>query len=311
MILCVGTTPAIQRTMTFERVTPDVVNRAVEVIESASGKSINVARTLTRLGKPALATGFVGGEARRLIREDLDRAGVGHEFVNVVPKTRTCTTVIDRAGGTVTEFVEEPQAVEPEAYERLLQVVVARLRSARCLVLSGSLPPRAPQDFYARCARLARKGGVPVVLDARREPLRLALAEQPVVVKPNREELAETVGFKLDCDSALRDAITSLLERGPRWALITDGPRDVIAADGTSFWSVTPSPIEPINSIGSGDAFAAGLAIALVEQQDLPAAARLAAACGAANALNSPPGHARPQDVDRLLPLVKITALPQ
>ena len=311
MILCLGTTPTVQRTMTFERVTPDTVNRAVEVIESASGKSINVARTLRRLGKPALATGFLGGEGRRLIREDLDRAGIGHEFANVDPKTRTCTTVIDRAAGTVTELVEEPQPVEPDAYGRLLGAMAARFRSAQCLILSGSLPPRAPQDFYARCVRLARNAGVPVVLDARGEPLRQALAEKPTIVKPNRQELAETAGFQIDSDAALRAAITGLLERGPRWALITDGPRDVIASDGRSFWSVTPPPIKPINPIGSGDAFAAGLAIALVEHSDLPTAARLAAACGAANALNSPPGHARPQDVDRLLPLAKITALPQ
>src|SRR5262249_7634141 len=90
-------------------------------------------------------------------------------------------------------------------------------------------------------------------------------------------------------------------KQGPKWAVITDGPRDAIASDGEKFWKVTPPPITPVNPIGSGDAFAAGLTLALLEKKDLPHACKLAAACGAANALNSPAGHGRRDDVERLI----------
>ena len=43
MILCLGTTPTVQRTMTFAKLNIDAVNRAIEVKQTASGKSINVA----------------------------------------------------------------------------------------------------------------------------------------------------------------------------------------------------------------------------------------------------------------------------
>ena len=46
MIVCLGTTPTMQRTMLFDRVEIDAVNRAVEVREYASGKSVNVAKVL-------------------------------------------------------------------------------------------------------------------------------------------------------------------------------------------------------------------------------------------------------------------------
>ena len=310
MILCLGTTPAAQRTMTFDRVTPDAVNRAASVLESASGKSLNVARTLRTLGKDVLATGFLGGDSGELIRADLDRAGIPHDFVAVQPATRTCTTVINGADGTVTELVEEPKPVDPKAYERLLETVAANLSRAKVLVLSGSLPPQAPQDFYARCTHLARKAGIPVVLDARGEPLLQALAEKPTVVKPNRHELQETMPFPIDDDAALRKAILELLRRGPTWAIITDGPHEAVASDGESFWSIAPPQIRAVNPIGSGDAFAAGLATALLDARDLPTACRFAAACGAANALNSPAGHGRREDVERLLAEVRVTARP-
>ena len=306
MILCLGTTPTVQRTMTFEQLTLNAVNRAATVRESASGKSLNVARTLHTLGQAVLAIGFLGGDGGQLIRADLDRAGIAHDFVAVTPKTRTCTTVIDHATGTVTELVEETSPVDPPAYEQLLQMVEANLCNTDVLVLSGSLPPLAPLDFYARCTRLARLANIPVVLDARGEPLRQALAEKPTVVKPNRQELQETVSFPIDDESSLHAAIREMIRQGPRWAVITDGPRDAIASDGEHFWRITPPTIVAVNPIGSGDALGAGLAMALLEGHDLPTACRLGAACGAANALNSPAGHGRRKDVERLLAEVKI-----
>lgn len=309
MILCLGTTPTIQRTMAFERLKLDAVNRAADVRESASGKSINVALTLRTLGEEVLATGFLGGESGRFMRRQLDGAKISHEFIEVGPPTRTCVTVLDRATGVATELVEETKPAELRAYAELLKVVDANLWRCRVFVLSGSLPPGAPQDFYARCTQLARTAKVPVVLDGRGEPLRHALAEKPTVVKPNRHELAETVDIPVDTDEGLRSAIRELLARGPAWAVITDGPRDVIASDGTTFWRITPPKITPVNPIGSGDAFAAGMAFAITQGKGLEDACRLGAACGAANALSSPPGYLQIEDVSALLGRVIVTKM--
>ena len=38
MIVCLGTTPAVQRVMVFNRVETGGVNRAVETIDGAAGK---------------------------------------------------------------------------------------------------------------------------------------------------------------------------------------------------------------------------------------------------------------------------------
>src|SRR3954470_16366450 len=113
MILCLGTTPTMQRTMLFDRVEIDAVNRATEVREYASGKSVNVAKVLRTLGHNATATGFIGGARGALLQEHMERAGIGHDFVEVEAATRLCTTVIDRGSGAVTELVQESDPVEP------------------------------------------------------------------------------------------------------------------------------------------------------------------------------------------------------
>src|SRR5690349_1574364 len=185
MILCVGTTPVMQRSMVFDSLTLDEVNRAVDVSDYASGKSINVAKVAHTLGEEVLATGFLGGDNGRFIRQDLNDLGVAHDFVGVEPRTRMCVTVIDRKSGAVTELVEESREVESIAWETLRTRVTDLLPESKLLVLSGSLPPKAPQDFYAFCIERASAANVRTILDASGEPLRQALPRKPFVVKPN------------------------------------------------------------------------------------------------------------------------------
>ena len=306
MILCLGTTPVLQRTMVFQRLHVDAVNRAIEVSEHASGKSINVARVLHTLGEDVMAAGFLGGDSGKFIREDLAASHIAHEFISVTPKTRMCVTVMDRSNNTATELVQEASEVEKPAWGKLRQRVAELLPRARVLVLSGSLPPGAPQDFYAYCVNRATEYAVISIVDAAGEPLRRALASKPLVVKPNRAELAKTLDTPIESDAAFRDAIKQLIAQGPSWAVVTEGKAGAVVSDGETFWRVRSPKVEAINPIGSGDALAAGLASAISRGQRLPEACKLAVACGAANARTPVAGVVRPDDVSELIERVEI-----
>jgi tagatose 6-phosphate kinase len=306
MILCLGTTPALQRTMRFGRFTLDTVNRATEVFDYASGKVINVARVIHQLGKPVLASGFLGGDSGRFMRTDLDKTGIPHDFVTVKPPTRQCITLLDRATETSTELVEEASPVEPAAWESLYQTLRRQLEQADLLVMTGSLVPDAPADFYARCTAIANERNIPVVLDARGEPLMNALSQRPAVVKPNLSELASTIGRDIQTDADLRDAILRLIELGAHWAIITRGPKPAIVSDGRSFWTLSTPKVPILNTIGSGDAFTAGLAVELSAGRTMPDACHLAAACGAANAMTMWAGFVEPEKALELLEKIQI-----
>jgi len=301
MILYLGTTPAVQRTMTFDGLEVDAVNRAVGVTETASGKAVNAARVGKALGAEGVVTGFVGGEPGRALRHDLDRGGVRHDFVEVKPKTRVCVTLIDRDEGTATELVEEPGEVDPRDYETLFRVVEVHLKRATALVCGGSLAPGGTFDFYARCVRAANALNVPSVVDATGAPLARAAAERPLVVKPNLTELADTTGVPIDSPATLREAIKQVVGAGPQWVVVTAGPQPVVVSDGSTHWAVTVPEVDVVSPIGSGDALAAGIAVALTQGKDVPEAVRLGVACGAANAMNAAAGFVRRDDVDQLL----------
>jgi tagatose 6-phosphate kinase len=301
MIVCLGTTPAVQRVMVFDRVEISGVNRAVETIEGAAGKSINVAKVVSTLGERAVATGFVGGDRGDYLCDELDRLGVSHDFVRVAKRTRECVTIIDRGARVHTELVEESKAVEAEAWEALRRKLEELLaQGTRILVLSGTLVPQAPHDFYGECVRRAADRGVPTVLDAAGTALMNAIGTKPLLVKPNRAELEQTFGMSVATDALLRDAMASLRNAGARSVVITAGGQGAFAMDERGAFRVRAPKVEALNSIGSGDSFTAGLAVALAAGQSLRDACRLAATCGAANALTIMAGDVRPDDVRRL-----------
>src|SRR4051812_34080328 len=197
MILCLGTTPTVQRTMLFDRLAIDGVNRAAEVREYASGKSVNVAKVLRTLGHNPVATGFVGGARGALLLEHLDLAGVPNDFIMVAPATRLCTTIIDRSTGAVTELVEESAEVGAEDWAHLSAKLEDLLPKAHTWVFSGSLAPGAPADFYTRWLARFRGKNPHVIVDARGGPLREALRQPGVIAKCNREEFEATIGQAL------------------------------------------------------------------------------------------------------------------
>jgi tagatose 6-phosphate kinase len=300
MILCLGTTPALQRVMVFPKLTVDAVNRAVKTLDGVAGKSVNVAKVLHALGERPVAVGFLGGDRGEHLRQALLSRGVELDFLRVEPPTRQCVTVIDEAAGTITELVEESGRVSAQDYERLSDIVQRRLQGCRAVVMSGTLTPSGPVDFYRRCTELAHQCGALSVVDAQGAPLVEALHARPGLVKPNRSELAATTGRVLSDEQAVIEAMRELHLRGAQRVVVTAGAAPTLAFDGQQFWRITSPRRKAVNPIGSGDAFAAALTWRLVCGDDFGEACRWGAAAGAANALTWMAGEVEREQVERL-----------
>src|SRR5690606_2870024 len=118
-------------------------HRAVETRTVAGGKGVNVARALALLGRPVIATGFVGGPTGTRVMEELRQESILTDFTPIAGETRINLAVVDPTSGEQTEINERGPAVSPEEVESF----VARLRylasGARACVLAGTLPPGA------------------------------------------------------------------------------------------------------------------------------------------------------------------------
>jgi len=300
MILCIGTTPTVQRTMLFPHLVLDDVNRATQVREYASGKSINVARVLNVLGRDALSVGFAGGRRGAFVLEELQREKIASDFVPIAAETRLCTTLIDQATGQVTELVEESPASTPSEWNQLIARIDHHAPRAQMIIFSGTLAGGAPADWPSRWLT----AGCPVLVDAKGEPMHRALASRgPVIAKLNRVEFEQTMGERFADETSFESGVRKAAPVDGA-LIVTTGKAGAVASAAGQFFRVIAPSIQALSPIGSGDAFAAGLAAAW--HKGIAEALRLACACGVANALTADSGHVHLADIECLSKEVRI-----
>ena len=310
-VLCLGLTPVLQRTLVFDAVETNEVNRAQQALESAAGKALNTARALSRLGTPAQVTGFNGGVAGRKVEAFLKAHGVASAQTQMQAETRICTTLLDRANRTVTELVEEAPAPSAAAIARFEKANLKLAKECAMLVISGTLPPFASDDFYVRFVQAAAAGGIPVVIDSHKAPLVNVLFERPYLAKLNVRELEATLNTPLNTKCEILRAMKDLIGMGAQNVFVTHGPKAayLMAADRKA-WQFTPPDVAGrVNPIGSGDCTTAGLVHARLRKKPLPDAIALGLACGAANITTLTPADFSPALARALAGKVKTNAL--
>jgi len=281
MILCVTPSPAIDRTARVERLTLGAVLRPTEVLALPGGKGNNVARAADRLGALVTTTGFAGGHAGRWLVEALEAEGLNPRFVSVASETRTTYVTVDAGGRSV--LVYEPGTpVTGQDVEALMTLLgTALLPSATWVAICGSPPPGMPPDGYAALVEASHAAGRRCLVDAGGPALAAALSARPDAVKVSRDEADSVTDARaVDAVSAAR----ALVARGAVLAVVTDGSRGAAAADARSSWTVDVPRIRAVDAIGSGDAFTAGLLVALDGGGSNDDALASAAAAGTANA---------------------------
>jgi 1-phosphofructokinase/tagatose 6-phosphate kinase len=302
--------PTLQKTLCFSKILPDKVNRTPRHRLDASGKGINVSRVLSQLGKEVIHLTQLGGSLGPLFLELCEKDGLAIRWAESGSAVRFCYTLI--AGGegpdrTVTELVEEGEPVAAGTEARMLDLYRELLETAGTVIISGTKARGYSDALIPEMTRLAREKGRRIILDVRGTDLKESLPFEPDVIKPNLFEFADTfvpefkhLGELSGDENGVRERIAALaleltkrygtaivLSRGKRpvWYTVGDGP-----CPGDGFAEYPVEEVPPVNTIGSGDAFTAGLAAALDDGLPLGEAVARGVHCGGRNARFLKPG---------------------
>lgn len=308
MIITVTPNPAVDQTMFIERLVPGRVNRARETQLDPAGKGVNASRMARRLGWPTIAFGFLAGETGRIVESALDGEGVQYHFVHVPGRTRVNMTVLGDDGEATSVWGPGP-VVAAEHLEALSNLLDFWLQGGRMLVLAGSLPPGAPDHWYASLLTRARARGVTTLLDAHGAALRNGLDAAPSIIKPNRVEAEELLGCELGSTEAVLAGARELAGRTGGVVIISMGREGAVCVDGRRAWRIVPPSVQMRSTVGSGDSFVAGLTVALARGDDLIEGLRLGAAAGAATAGSTGTSLGTAAAVAELLPHVELRPL--
>ena len=288
--LVVSLNPTYQQIMGFEHVRTGQVNRTAATRSEFSGKGLNVARTLARLGNSATLLTHMNPSRIAELREQAAAEGFRALLVEDPSPIRTCVTVLQKgakgAGITTTELVQESPAIEGDGTEEaVLSAFRSALESADCVIITGTRSPGYSADLYPRMAALAKKANCRVILDVKKSDLTGSLSLEPAflpdVVKPNLEELIQTYGAATDP--------LELVESIPCCAVITNGTKGCfIHQPGQELVHIDALRVKARNTTGCGDAFTAAMADSLMRGSNLVEACHAGTRAGALKAQEEP-----------------------
>jgi 1-phosphofructokinase family hexose kinase len=304
VILTVTLNAAIDRTVAVPNFRLGRRHRAVESRTVAGGKGINVARALTLLGQPVIATGFVGGPTGIRVLEQLREESVLSDFTRIAGETRINLAVIDPTSGEQSEIAERGPAVSPEEVERFVERLDYLAAGAKLCVLAGTLPPGAGDDLYARLIKDLLKREIVVVLDAEGDAMLEGVRAGASVITPNEREAEELAGQEFTDPGDLVQGLSELLRLGAGEAAITR-PDGCVAVVGEGaerrFLEARTESLDPVSTVGSGDAFLAGYVAARYEGRSPEDCLAYGVACGAESTQHFGAGTVDRNQVDRLL----------
>lgn len=304
MILAAGLSPAWQQIVLLDALRLGEVNRARDVQWCASGKVLNVGLALHHLGAECRTLAPLGGAFGAAIDREFQALGAPHRWVPTAAATRVCTTVLDKASGTTTELVENAGALTAKEVAAYVAAYAELAAAAQIVVLTGSLPAGVPASLYGEL--LSRTPGH-AILDFRGPELLAAVAHKPLLVKPNREELGQTVNRSVHDEYGLRGAMHELRDSGAQWVLISEGAEMAwLVGPQGDVYRLMPATVDVVNPIGCGDCLAAGIAAALAVGRPMPQAVCYGFAAAAENARQLLPARLNPAAVAVLEARVEI-----
>jgi 1-phosphofructokinase family hexose kinase len=302
VIVCVAGNPSIDKLFEVDRILPGAIHRPLSFVQVPGGKGLNAARAAATLGASVVATGILAGHAGHWIAEALETEGLPGRFAWASWETRSSLSVADRRSTGLTEFYESGPSITIDEWDALERIVRELLQGAGWLSLSGSLPPGAQPDGYARLVRDAAVAAVRTSLDARGDALAKGIEAGPDVVKVNRQEAGELLGRSLPSLQDAAAAVRELRERcggAGHMAVITLGEEGVVVAAPDGPVLVGRLDVRGPYPVGSGDAFLAGLVTVLDRTgTPWPVEEALRLGMGAAGANAEIPGAGR-LDPDR------------
>lgn len=281
MILCVSLSPCLEINFEVDSLAVGKMHKVINRRTFFTGKAMNVATGLSRLGAGAVASGFMYEENGRLFEQEMHKEGVTYKFVWNRGRVREVYKFVD-SRSMMTEVVDEATPIDEENGEKLLETVADLSKNCNAVVFSGEISSGLPADYMHRVLSVIPSHVLKVV-DT--DGCRLAgLLDCGLdLVKPNADEIYRATGIKVtDRDSMLK-ACENLVERGAKRVLLSLGKHGAVICDGERRLYCTSLNVAMNTTAGAGDAMVAAATKALSEGADLADILRCGVAAGTAS----------------------------
>ena len=285
MILTVCMSPSKDVTIELDSLNVGKTNVVKSKSVTLGGKALNVAVGVKRLEGDAHVTGVMYKENGYIFENALRKEGVPFTFAFSEGSVRENYKFIDNRS-MLTEVNDVGAAVSKETAREVLEQIRALSAKSSVTVLSGGLPKGVNAAFYGEMARAVAPNSLKIV-DASGSRLFYALQEGADLVKPNLEELENTLGKQITDKDALLAGCYELIARGAKRVLVSLGKQGAVITDGVRNYHCKSINVAVNSTVGAGDGMVAAAALQLKENAPLSEILRAGVAAGTATVMTA------------------------
>ncbi|HEB77375.1 MAG TPA: 1-phosphofructokinase family hexose kinase [Methylothermaceae bacterium] len=302
--------PAVDVTHEIKRLIPDRKVHALATRYDPGGNGINVSRALKRLEVTARTFCVLAGETGQFLERLLSKHLDDPAYIHIPGETRINCTLLELEARSQYEVSGVGPYLDPSHLQELQSGFVQHVADGYGVV-TGSVPPGVPDTIYADLVKAIRAHGGRPILDAHHELLRKGVRAGPFLVKPNRYEIEQLIGRKLEGITEVAQAVRQLLgqRRNIDYICVSLGEEGAILSSASKTWHAFPPKVEVRSTVGAGDTMVAGLVAGFVQGLEEPEILRLAVACSAGTVMQPGTELFDPADLPRLLWQVTIELL--
>ncbi len=307
MILTVGMSPSTDVTIELDSLNIGKTNVVKSKTLSFTGKALNVAIGVARLGKDVYTTGLMYNENGYMFENVLDKEGIPFTFVWNKGRVRENYKFID-SRSMLTEVNDVGEEVGKDKLDEVLAMVRMLSAKSNVTVLSGGLPRGVEDGYYRSLAKAVSPNSMKIV-DATGGRTFAALEEGVDLVKPNLDELENMLGRHVGDKEEMLSACYELLDRGAKRVLLSLGKQGAVITDGTETYYCKSLNVAVNSTVGAGDGMVAAAAIALERGAPLEDILREGVAAGTATVMTAGQVSFTKDKYDEVMANLRIIAL--
>lgn len=280
MILTVCPSPCIDVNIEVDSLSVGMAHKIISKRIFFTGKAINVAIGISRIGGEAFATGFMYEENGNQFEQELHRERVPYKFVWNKGRVRENYKFIDHRS-MMTEINDISPEVSAEKQDELVKLVSIISPSCEAVVISGGLAKGMSPEFYAKILDAVPEN-VKKVVDTEGERLIQSLRFGPDLIKPNLDELERTLGRSFKKQEDMLRGCTELISRGAKRVLLSLGKGGAIITDGKVGYYCKSVNVAMNSTLGAGDGMVAAATCSLTAGEPLYTILKRGVAAGTA-----------------------------
>lgn len=266
MIYIVNLNPSIDYYMAVDNLLINRTNRSNGEQVKIGGKGINVASVLNNYEISSTLLGFIGGFTGDYIKEEmLKKENVRCNFIQTVNPTRINVKLKSRES----EIEINARGAEVNREDLFkLEEKLEKLEGGDILVLSGSMLPGMPDEWYLdQIAKLSQRK-IMVFLDDASNQLKSSLDLGVYLIKPNKEEFSKMMGKDYESEEEMILDAKKVMKKYPNSRMILSlGAKGSHYIHGGRHYYAYPIEGDVVHTVGAGDSMIAGYLAALIQDK--------------------------------------------